>query len=112
MLNPSDLQSDVVKVNKELGLLSEAYSPLGTGGLLGNEVVNEIANEVGKSPAQVLIRWSLEHGFLPLPKSVHDKYIAANIDVFDFELNDEQMSKLDSLHGVSGLATDPDTASF
>ena len=112
MLNPSDLQSDVVKVNEELGLLSEAYSPLGTGGLLGNEVVNEIANEVGKSPAQVLIRWSLEQEFLPLPKSVHDKYIAANIDVFDFELNDEQMSKLDSLHGVSGLATDPDTANF
>lgn len=52
-----------MKVNEELGLLSEAYSPLGTGGLLGNEVVNEIANEVGKSPAQVLIRWSLEHGF-------------------------------------------------
>ena len=75
MLNPSDLQPDVVKVNNELKLLSEAYSPLGTGGLLGNETVNEIASEVGKSPAQVLIRWSLEHGFLPLPKSVHDKYI-------------------------------------
>ena len=112
MLNPSDLQPDVVKVNNELKLLSEAYSPLGTGGLLGNETVNEIANEVGKSPAQVLIRWSLEHGFLPLPKSVHDKYIRANAEVFDFNLSSEQMNKLDSLHGVSGLATDPDTASF
>ena len=108
MLNPSDLQSDVVKVNNKLGLLSEAYSPLGTGGLLGNETVKEI----GKSPAQVLIRWSLEHGFLPLPKSVHDKYIQANVEVFDFNLNSEQMNKLDSLHGVSGLATDPDTANF
>ena len=112
MLNPSDLQSDVVKVNNKLGLLSEAYSPLGTGGLLGNETVKEIASEVGKSPAQVLIRWSLEHGFLPLPKSVHDKYIQANVEVFDFNLNSEQMNKLDSLHGVSGLATDPDTAIF
>ena len=112
MLNPSDLQSDVVKVNNKLGLLSEAYSPLGTGGLLGNETVNEIASEVGKSPAQVLIRWSLEHGFLPLPKSVHDKYIQANVEVFDFNLNSEQMNKLDSLHGVSGLATDPDAANF
>lgn len=112
MLNPSDLQPDVVKVNNELKLLSEAYSPLGTGGLLGNENVNEIASEVGKSPAQVLIRWSLEHGFLPLPKSVHDKYIRANAEVFDFNLSSEQMNKLDSLHGVSGLATDPDTASF
>ena len=112
MLNPSDLQPDVVKVNNELGLLSEAYSPLGTGGLLGNETVNEIASEVGKSPAQVLIRWSLEHGFLPLPKSVHDKYIQANVEVFDFNLNSEQMNRLDNLHGVSGLATDPDTANF
>lgn len=108
MLNPSDLQPDVVKVNNELKLLSEAYSPLGTGGLLGNE----IASEVGKSPAQVLIRWSLEHGFLPLPKSVHDKYIRANAEVFDFNLSSEQMNKLDSLHGVSGLATDPDAANF
>ena len=112
MLNTSDLQSEVVKTNNDLGLLSEAYSPLGTGGLLENEVVNEIANEVEKSPAQVLIRWSLKHGFLPLPKSVHDKYITANIDVFDFDLNNEQMEKLDGLHGVSGLATDPDTANF
>ena len=112
MLNPSDLQPDVVKVNNELKLLSEAYSPLGTGGLLGNETVKEIASEVGKSPAQVLIRWSLEHGFLPLPKSVHDKYIQANVEVFDFNLNSEQMNRLDNLHGVSGLATDPDTANF
>lgn len=112
MLNPSDLQPDVVKVNNELKLLSEAYSPLGTGGLLGNETVNEIASEVGKSPAQVLIRWFLEHGFLPLPKSVHDKYIRANAEVFDFNLSSEQMNKLDSLHGVSGLATDPDAANF
>lgn len=112
MLNPSDLQPDVVKVNNELKLLSEAYSPLGTGGLLGNETVNEIASEVGKSPAQVLIRWSLEHGFLPLPKSVHNKDIRANAEVFDFNLSSEQMNKLDSLHGVSGLATDPDAANF
>lgn len=112
MLNPSDLQPDVVKVNNELKLLSEAYSPLGTGGLLGNETVNEIASEVGKSPAQVLIRWSLEHGFLPLPKSVHNKYIRANAEVFDFNLSSEQMNKLDSLHRVSGLATDPDAANF
>ena len=112
MLNPSDLQPDVVKVNNKLGLLSEAYSLLGTGGLLGNETVKEIASEVGKSPAQVLIRWSLEHGFLPLPKSVHDKYIQANVEVFDFNLNSEQMNRLDNLHGVSGLATDPDTTNF
>ncbi len=112
MLNPSDLQPEVTKVNKEYDLLSEAYSPLGTGGMLGNETVKQVAAAVGKSPAQVLIRWSLQHGFLPLPKSVHAKYIKANTEVFDFTLSPEQMKQLDSLHGVSGLAKDPDTTSF
>lgn len=112
MLNPSDLQPAVTKVNKEYDLLSEAYSPLGTGGMLGNEAVKQVAAAVGKSPAQVLIRWSLQHGFLPLPKSVHAKYIKANTEVFDFTLSPEQMKQLDSLHGVSGLAKDPDTTSF
>lgn len=83
-LNPSDLESDVRKENDKHQILSEAYSPLGTGDLLGNELVNKLAQEHGKSPAQILIRWSLEHGFLPLPKSVHEEYIKANGQVFDF----------------------------
>jgi diketogulonate reductase-like aldo/keto reductase len=112
MLNPSDLQPEVTKVNQELGLQSEAYSPLGTGGLLSNDTVKSVAAEVGKSPAQVLIRWSLQRGFLPLPKSVHAKYIEANTQVFDFELTPEQMQQLDSLHGVSGTELDPDQAEF
>ncbi len=112
MLNPSDLEPEVTKMSKEYNMLNEAYSPLGTGGLLGNETVKEVASEVSKSPAQVLIRWSLQHGFLPLPKSVHPKYIEANAQVFDFELSDEQMKTLDGLRGVSGLAQDPDTTTF
>ena len=111
-LNPSDLQSEVVAENKNLDLLSEAYSPLGTGGLLGNEVVKEVAANYGKSTAQVLIRWSLQHGFLPLPKSVHPEYIKANADVFDFEISPEDMTKLDNLHGVAGVANDPDKVDF
>ena len=77
-LNPSDLQPEVVAENKKYDMLNEAYSPLGTGGLLGNDVVKGVAANYGKSPAQVLIRWSLQHGFLPLPKSVHPEYIKAN----------------------------------
>lgn len=111
-LNPSDLQPEVTKASEAYGLLNEAYSPLGTGGLLSNETVSEVAQNYGKSPAQVLIRWSLQHGFLPLPKSVHPKYIAANIDVFDFEISPEDMQKLDDLHGASGLANDPDQVDF
>lgn len=90
-LNPSDMQEDLVKYNDSLGIVNEAYSPLGTGGLLSNEVVNEIAEKYGKSPAQILIRWSLDHNFLPLPKSVHPDYIKANADVFDFDIEPEDM---------------------
>lgn len=111
-LNPSDMQEDLVKYNDSLGILNEAYSPLGTGGLLSNEVVNEIAEKYGKSPAQILIRWSLNHNFLPLPKSVHPDYIKANADVFDFDIEPEDMKKLDGLHGAAKMANDPDEVDF
>lgn len=111
-LNPSDMQEDLVKYNEKLGILNEAYSPLGTGGLLGNETVDEIAKHYDKSAAQILIRWSLQHKFLPLPKSVHPKYIAANAEVFDFEISPEDMKTLDSLHGAAKVVNDPDTVTF
>ena len=111
-LNPSDFQPELVAYDDKLGMLNEAYSPLGTGGLLGNDTVNEIAKNHGKSPAQVLIRWSLQHGFLPLPKSVHPEYIKANAEVFDFELSDAEMKQLDSLRGAADLAADPDKTNF
>ncbi|MCZ3622002.1 aldo/keto reductase [Lactobacillus mulieris] len=111
-LNPSDLQTDVRKENEKHNILSEAYSPLGTGDLLSNELVNKLAQEHGKSPAQILIRWSLEHGFVPLPKSVHEEYIKANGQVFDFTLSNEEMKLLDGLEGKGNLALDPDKADF
>ena len=111
-LNPSDMQTELTAYNTKLGILNEAYSPLGTGGLLGNDTINEVAQSYGKSPAQILIRWSLQHKFLPLPKSVHPKYIAANAEVFDFEISPEDMKKLDGLHGVAKLANDPDKVTF
>ena len=111
-LNPSDLQPDALAANKEHDILNEAYSPLGTGDLLRNELVAEVAAAHNNSVPQVLLRWSLQHGFLPLPKSVHAEYIKSNTDIFDFELTDDEMKKLDGLRGVTRLATDPDTATF
>lgn len=111
-LNPSDMQPELVAYDNKLGILNEAYSPLGTGGLLGNKTVNEVAAHYNKSAAQVLIRWSLQHKFLPLPKSVHPKYIKANAEVFDFEISSEDMETLDGLRGVSKLAHDPDKVNF
>lgn len=111
-LNPSDMQKDLTAYNDKLGILNEAYSPLGTGGLLDNETVNKVAKNYGKSPAQVLIRWSLQHGFLPLPKSVHPEYIKANADIFDFEINSDDMKTLDGLHGAAKVAQEPDKTNF
>ncbi|WEV38725.1 aldo/keto reductase [Lactobacillus sp. ESL0680] len=111
-LNPSDMQKDVTAYNDELGILNEAYSPLGTGGLLANETVTEIAGHYGKSPAQLLLRWSIQHNFLPLPKSVHPKYIAANAQIFDFSISDQDMLELDGLHGAAQVAKDPDKTDF
>ena len=111
-LNPSDMQEDVVSYNNELNILSEAYSPLGTGGLIGKKTVSEVAEHYGKTPAQVLLRWSLQHQFAPLPKSVHTDRIKENVDIFDFVIDEEDMKTLDGLHGAADLATDPDKTNF
>ncbi|KRL79781.1 aldo/keto reductase [Ligilactobacillus equi] len=111
-LNPSDLQEDVLAANAEHGILNEAYSPLGTGRLLQNETVKQIAAAHGVSVPQVLLRWSLQHGFLPLPKSTHDEYIKANAEIFNFALSNQELQLLDGLRGVAGLATNPDQAEF
>ncbi|MGQ2357764.1 aldo/keto reductase [Pediococcus pentosaceus] len=111
-LNPSDTEDEVVAYNKEHGILSEAYSPLGTGKIFTIPELKDIAAKYNKSVAQVVLRWSLQHGFLPLPKSVHADRIKQNTEIFDFELSDDDIKKIDDFHGVAGLAQDPDTTDF
>lgn len=111
-LNPSDTEDETVAYNNEHNILSEAYSPLGTGKIFTIPELKDIAAKYDKSVAQIVIRWSLQHGFLPLPKSVHADRIQQNTDIFDFELSDEDVKVIDGFHGVAGLATDPDTATF
>lgn len=111
-LNPSDMQEDVVAWNNAHGLLNEAYSPLGTGKIFASEKLQKMASRYGKSVAQLVLRWSLQHDFLPLPKSVHQQRIEENGQLFDFEISHHDMEIIDSLHGVAGLANDPDTTNF
>ena len=111
-VNPSDLEKDIVAFNNEHNILTEAYSPLGTGSLLEVPQINDIATKYNKSAAQVLVRWSLQHGFLPLPKSTHAERIEQNADVFDFALTDEEMAALDQLEGVAGTHQDASQADF
>jgi len=109
---PGDAQETVVDYCHAHQMLVEAYSPLGTGRIFDVPEMKAIAQKYGKTVAQVAIRWSLQLGFLPLPKSVTPRYIRENADVFDFELSDADMQTISSLDGVCGYAQDPDKTRF
>ena len=83
-------------------MVLEAYSPLGTGRHLRDRQVAGIAERLGRTPAQVLIRWSLQRGVVVLPKSTHRERIEQNAQVFDFELSAEDMAALDGLDRTGG----------
>ena len=87
----------------EHGITVEAYSPLTKGRRLEDPAIVAAAHRVGKSPAQVLLRWSVQHDMVVLPKSVRPERIVENAEIFDFVLPDEEMARLDALE--EGLVT-------
>ena len=82
----------------------EAYSPLGTGRHLSNETVSGVAKRVGRTPAQVLLRWCLQRDVVVIPKSVRRDRIAENAQVFDFTLSEHDMAELDALDQTGGTS--------
>ena len=80
----------------------EAYSPLGTGRHLTNATVNRVAQRVGRTPAQVLLRWCLQHDVPVISKSTHRERIRENAQIFDFTLSDQDMAELDALDQTKG----------
>lgn len=111
-LAPGELQTTVVEYAKKHDMILEAYSPLGTGKIFDVPEMKQIAEAHDKTIAQVALRWSLQHEFLPLPKSVTPSRIKENTELFDFELTEEEMKQIDQLDGVVGKAKDPDTTQF
>jgi diketogulonate reductase-like aldo/keto reductase len=91
----------------EHGIVVEAYSPLTRGARLTHPVVRAIAGEVARSPAQVLLRWGVQHGHVVLPKSTHPARIAENAKIFDFELDSAAMNRLDALEENLATGWDP-----
>jgi 2,5-diketo-D-gluconate reductase A len=108
-LHPLLNQSALRAVHAERGIVTQAYSPLGIGALLSNPTVASIAAEYGKTPAQVLIRWSLQLGNSVIPRSSSPERIAENLDVFDFELAAEHMDALGGLDDGTRYRPDPAT---
>ena len=93
-LHPWLARDDIVNWCREHDVVLEAYSPLVRGTRWGEDVLQRVAKKHGKTEAQVLVRWSLQMGFVPLPKSVTPRRIEENADVFTFELDDEDMESL------------------
>ena len=111
LLAPGCPQEELVSFCRQQDILLEAYSPLGTGSIFKNDVAKQLAEKYHKSVAQVALRWSLQKGFLPLPKSVTPENIMSNLDIFDFELSADDEKKLDRIEGVA-RQKDPDAVSF
>jgi diketogulonate reductase-like aldo/keto reductase len=101
-------REDTLRRCAEEGIVVEAYSPLTKGRRLDDSRVAAIATEVGRTPAQVLVRWSVQKGFVVLPRSSNASRIAENAAVFDFALDDAQVAALDALD--EGLTTGWDPA--
>jgi len=108
-LHPLLNQSELRAVHAEHAIRTEAYSPLGAGKLLENPAVTTVAAAHGKSPAQVLIRWSLQLGNVVIPRSSNPARIAENAAVFDFELTPEQMDSLNGLDDGTRFRPNPET---
>jgi diketogulonate reductase-like aldo/keto reductase len=111
-LCPGDTQEDVTSYCRSHNILLEAYSPLGTGLIFESPEMQELAQKYGKTIAQICIRWSLQMGFLPLPKSVTTSRIKENADVFDFELSAGDVDFIANLKGCCGFSANPDTTTF
>ncbi|MDN6195520.1 MAG: aldo/keto reductase [Atopostipes suicloacalis] len=112
MLNPSVQQKETVKKNKEEDILSVAYSPLARGQIFEIDELKEIAKKYNKTSAQIVLRWGLQHGFLPLPKTETMSLVKENADIFDFELSEKDMEKINSFKGRAGHMENPDQKAY
>lgn len=110
-LHPQYVQRDVVEYCKNHRIIVEAWSPL-IKGEFDHPVLMEIAKKHNKSVAQVLLRWSIQHGFLPLPKASRKERMLENADIFDFMLSDEDIEAMKDLESLGKTGAHPDTAEF
>jgi 2,5-diketo-D-gluconate reductase A len=108
-LHPYFQQVGLRREHERLGVLTEAWSPLGQGLELEDAEIAEIAREHAKTPAQTIIRWHLQLGNVVIPKSATPSRIRENFEVFDFELSDEQMTKIEALDAGQRIGPDPNT---
>ncbi|WP_439024498.1 glyoxal/methylglyoxal reductase [Bacillus halotolerans] len=110
--HPRLTQKELRDYCKKQGIQLEAWSPLMQGQLLDNEVLTQFAVKYNKSVAQVILRWDLQHEVVTIPKSIKEHRIIENADIFDFELSQEDMDKIDALNQDERVGPNPDELLF
>lgn len=109
--HPGLLQKECVEYCKENGITVEAWSPLGRGGLIFDEMLMGLAEKYGSTVAQLIIRWVMQHDVVPLVKSTKQSRIEENYQIFDFEISSEDVEGIDGINFIR-MGPDPDEASF
>lgn len=110
--HPGMLQEETVEFCKKHHILVEAWAPFSNGQILTNPVLKEIADKYKKSVAQLSLRWIIQKGIVPLPKSVTPKRIKSNLEVFDFEISEQDVDRIDRLTDCGGSGLHPDEVDF
>ncbi|MFK3959740.1 aldo/keto reductase [Pseudalkalibacillus hwajinpoensis] len=111
-LHPELIQGELRDYCRSKGIQVQAWSPLKRGQVLKNPVIQAVSERYGKTPAQIVLRWCLQHQILLNVKSSHSERIKENAAIFDFNLTDEEMVSIDSLHSDSRIAHHPDNLDF
>ena len=107
-LHPYLQQRALRSFHEQHGIATQAWSPLGRGNVLTDPVIGRIAAELGRTPAQVILRWHLQHGILTIPKASSGERISSNLDIFGFRLDDGQVAALDALERDQRFGSHPD----
>ena len=110
---PGQPQKQLADYSRLLGMVVEGYSPLGTGGIFKNAEIKQLAEKYGRTVAQVCIRWCLQQGVVPLPKSVNFARIKENSEIFDFTISEEDLEIIANLKNLEiRPVRNPDEAEF
>lgn len=106
--HPHLTQEDVLQFCKENAIQMQSWSPLKRGEIITEPVIKEIADKHGKTPAQIVLRWNLQNGVITIPKSVKEHRMQENADIFNFELTEDEMEKLNDLNKNERIGSNPD----
>lgn len=102
-------QKPLLDFCRQHNILLEAYSPISLIAQEDNEIINAVSQEIGHSPQQVVLRWCLQHGTLPLPRSTNPEHVIDNFQIFDFSLNEAQMERLNGISNGKRVTWDPES---